>query len=67
MNVISMTHQKFEFIYLLSPIVLFYLHCTYGLGTLYGLLILPWWKRNNKNRSDSPNTGQVSPDSPKVN
>lgn len=67
MTVMSMLNQKFEFIYLLSPIVFFYLHLMYGLGTLYGILILPVWKRKNKDQSNSSKVDQMSHDSPKLN
>lgn len=67
MTISSILNQKFEFIYLLSPIVFFYLHLIYGIGTLYGILILPLWKKNNKNKRNSSKTDQMSHDSPKVN
>lgn len=49
MFIFSLRGTKFEFIYLLSPILFFCLHIFYGFGTLVGLIILPFWKSKNEN------------------
>ncbi len=49
MFIFSLKGTKFEFIYLLSPILFFCLHIFYGFGTLVGLIILPFWKSKSEN------------------
>ena len=43
--------KEFDLIYLISPLLFFYLHITYGLGSLYGLIELPFWKSKKENKS----------------
>ena len=66
-SILSMIRQKFEFIYLLSPILFFYLHCLYGLGTIYGILIFPIWKKHNEDKKNSSNSNKMFQDSSKAN
>lgn len=47
-TIISIIHKKFEATYLLLPLIFFLLHCSYGLGTLKGIISLPFWIRKNK-------------------
>lgn len=48
-TVISISSKKFEFSYLLLPVLFFMLHIYYGVGTLKGIVKLPFWKRVKTN------------------
>lgn len=48
-TIFSTLKEKKHFSYLLLPIIFFLLHISYGWGTLYGLIKLPFWIRKNKN------------------
>lgn len=47
-TVFSILPEKKHFSYILLPIIFFLLHVSYGWGTLYGLIKLPFWIRKNK-------------------
>ena len=47
-TIFSILKEKKHISYLLLPIIFFLLHISYGWGTLYGLIILPFWIRKNK-------------------
>lgn len=47
-TIFSTIKEKKHFYYLLLPIIFFLLHISYGWGTLYGLIKLPFWIRKNK-------------------
>ena len=49
-TIVSISRRRFEFSYLLLPILFFLLHVYYGVGTLKGIIIMPFWKRNNENK-----------------
>lgn len=46
--IIIIINNGFSFYYLLLPFIFFILHLSYGIGTLYGLLKGPLYKRKNK-------------------
>ena len=48
-TIFSTLKEKKHFSYLLLPIIFFLLHISYGWGTLYGLIKLPFWIIKNKN------------------
>ena len=62
MTVVSILHKKFEFIYLLSPFIFFYLHFIYGVGTVYGILIFPIWNQLTKDKKNDIHPPQASSD-----
>ncbi|MBD3949590.1 glycosyltransferase family 2 protein [Tuanshanicoccus lijuaniae] len=41
---LTMKNDSDNIYYLLLPIIFFLLHISYGIGTIIGLLYLPWWK-----------------------
>lgn len=47
-TIFSILKEKKHISYLLLPIIFFLLHISYGWGTLYGLIKLPFWIRKNK-------------------
>lgn len=47
-TIFSVINEKKHFEYLLLPFIFFLLHVSYGWGTLYGLIKLPFWIRKNK-------------------
>jgi glycosyltransferase involved in cell wall biosynthesis len=48
LNTVVSTHsRKFEAAYLLLPLLFFLLHVYYGVGTLWGIIKLPYWKKKN--------------------
>ena len=49
----SVAGKKFEVSYLLLPALFFLLHIWYGVGTLVGIVKLPFWKHDKTNRSCS--------------
>ncbi len=47
-TIFSTIKEKKHFSYLFLPIIFFLLHVSYGWGTLYGLIKLPFWVRKNR-------------------
>ena len=47
-TIFSIISEKKHLDYLLLPFIFFLLHLSYGWGTLYGLIKLPFWIRLNK-------------------
>lgn len=47
-TIFSVAQEKKHFEYLLLPFIFFLLHISYGWGTLYGLIKLPFWIKSNK-------------------
>lgn len=47
-TIFSTINEKKHLSYLILPIIFFLLHISYGWGTLYGLIRLPFWKIKNK-------------------
>lgn len=52
-TVVSIIKKKFEFSYLLLPALFFLLHIYYGLGTLKGVVMMPFWKMDKENKQCS--------------
>lgn len=50
-TVISIAGKKFEFSYLLIPILFLMIHVYYGVGTLKGIVSMPFWKRDKRNKN----------------
>lgn len=48
-TVFSTIHEKKHLEYLILPLIFFLLHISYGWGTLYGIMKLPFWISKNKN------------------
>lgn len=48
MTVLSVTREKFTPLFLLLPFMFFLLHFAYGLGTVVGILRLPFWLPKNR-------------------
>lgn len=46
-TLVSIITKKFEVSYLSLPLLFFMLHLYYGVGTLWGLVKLPYWKKKN--------------------
>lgn len=51
-TIFSIISEKKHLDYLLLPFIFFLLHLSYGWGTLYGLIKLPFWIRLNKSFED---------------
>lgn len=51
MSFLAACGEKKYFQYFLLPIIFLSLHLAYGLGTLFGILSMPLWKRNNFSES----------------
>lgn len=49
-TIISIAGKKFEFSYLLLPVLFFLLHVYYGVGTLKGIIQMPFWKMKKENK-----------------
>lgn len=47
-TMLSVIGKKFELSYLLLPVLMFLLHIYYGVGTLKGVVQLPFWKSKNR-------------------
>lgn len=43
MSILSLTKEKFSFGFLLLPLLFLMIHLSYGLGTLVGLIKMPFW------------------------
>lgn len=52
-TIVSIYGKKFEFNYLLLPGLFFSLHICYGVGTLIGIIKMPFWLMNKENRQCS--------------
>ena len=50
MTLFSCLGNKFYLSYLCLPVLFFLLHCAYGIGTLWGLLKMPFWKHKPENK-----------------
>lgn len=48
MTVISVRNQNFNLTSILLPVLFFILHISYGIGTLIGLINMPFWRHKNK-------------------
>ena len=48
-SIFSVWNEKKQWSYILLPGVFFLLHIAYGIGTLYGIIKLPSWLKNNRN------------------
>lgn len=54
MSVLAIIKDKFHLYYLLLPIIFLILHLSYGIGTLMGILSIPFWKEehNGQNKKE---------------
>lgn len=50
MSINAVVRQKKYGYYLLLPLIFFSLHVSYGLGTLIGIIKIPFWLRKNKKK-----------------
>ena len=48
MSIIAIYKEKFYIQYLAIPIIFFSLHVAYGLGTLFGIVKMPFWRKKYK-------------------
>lgn len=48
MSLLALRKEKKYWQYLLLPIIFFSLHVSYGVGTIVGLIKMPFWKYSNK-------------------
>ena len=50
MTLLSLRGNKLNWMYILSPILFLILHLSYGIGTLYGIIKMPFWRLKPQNK-----------------